>query len=636
MHCRHAGRTTPTGATGTAERLEVLVPSADVPGSGHECDRARSGNDARGSGQVSNVGSVERLAAVAATGLLDTGAEESFDRLARLACDLLEVPFAFVTVVDDTRSFWKSCIGVDATALADRQNSVADSFCQHVINSDEPLIVTDARLNEVTGNNPSIEKMGGVAWAGHPLRSTDGQVVGTFCIVDVVPRAWSARQQETLRVLAAAVESEIRLRTMLENAAGSSVALRREVEVREHLAALATALTAASSSTAVAAAMTEHGPAVMEAQFVTVGVVDFERRQLRLHVPDDLLSSVKSKYVTLPLDAPTPLTDAVRTGEAVFLADRAAHHPRYDHLVADATKVSLSATAAVPLRRSDGTIIGALGVGWAQDRSFSRANTATLTTVALIAAQTLERAQLGDVRAHLVRSLQELLLPAVPDIDGLRAVVRYIPATFGLGFGGDWYDIIDLGDSRAAVVVGDIVGHGIEAAAKMARVRAAIIALTHIYRDDLVRVCAEAEGILVDLDDPYIATVAIFVVNTRSGHVEYVSAGHLPAILLHLDGTHELLAGGRRALLGQGGHPPEVGTSVLRPGSTLVAYTDGLIEDRLTPLDQGIDRLVEVSRSALAHADLDVAMKEIIETMLRGRDLTDDIALVLVERAPTA
>ena len=72
----------------------------------------------------------ERLAAVRATGLLDTDAEEPFDRLAMLASTLLDAPLAFITVVDDSRSFWKSCIGVDASDLLARQNTVQESFCQ--------------------------------------------------------------------------------------------------------------------------------------------------------------------------------------------------------------------------------------------------------------------------------------------------------------------------------------------------------------------------------------------------------------------------------------------------------------------------------------------------------------------------
>lgn len=159
-----------------------------------------------------------RLAAVLRTELLDTGAEEPFDRLTRLATTLLGAPFAFVTVVDDKRSFWKSCIGVNSDDLADRQNTVQESFCQYVIDLDAELIVPDARADARTRDNPSIEAMGVAAWAGFPVRSPDGHVLGTFCAVDTVVRDWTPHDVETLRTLSLAAAGEIALRQAVQDA----------------------------------------------------------------------------------------------------------------------------------------------------------------------------------------------------------------------------------------------------------------------------------------------------------------------------------------------------------------------------------------------------------------------------------
>jgi hypothetical protein len=151
----------------------------------------------------------DRLAAVRRTGLLDTGPEEAFDRLARLAATLLGTPFAFVTIVDETRSFWKSCIGVAPTGLADRQNPVEQSFCQYVIGSGAELVVTDTTADERTRDNPSIELTGVRAWAGFPVRSPAGQVLGTFCAVDTVTRDWTPHDVDVLETLAHAASGEI-------------------------------------------------------------------------------------------------------------------------------------------------------------------------------------------------------------------------------------------------------------------------------------------------------------------------------------------------------------------------------------------------------------------------------------------
>lgn len=146
-----------------------------------------------------------RLNAVSRTGLIDSPREATFDELTALAADLLDAPFAFVTVVDDRRSFWKSAHGVlDGT----RANSVSDSFCQYVIELGDDLIVGDAEHHPTTATNPSIESMGIKAWAGCPV-VLDGQTLGTFCVVDQQTRVWTERDRQILHTLAASVNREI-------------------------------------------------------------------------------------------------------------------------------------------------------------------------------------------------------------------------------------------------------------------------------------------------------------------------------------------------------------------------------------------------------------------------------------------
>ncbi|MGI9017648.1 MAG: PP2C family protein-serine/threonine phosphatase [Euzebya sp.] len=170
-----------------------------------------------------------RLAAVRATGLLDSEPEEAFDRLARLAGMVLHAPLAFVTIVDESRSYWKSCIGVDEEAAKMRQNPVEDSFCQYVIGSGQPVITGDAASDPLTRDNPSIEAMGVAAWAGVPLRARDGQVLGTFCVVDTLVREWSQTDIEVLEALAAAASGEIALRASLESASRFAHTLQRSL-----------------------------------------------------------------------------------------------------------------------------------------------------------------------------------------------------------------------------------------------------------------------------------------------------------------------------------------------------------------------------------------------------------------------
>ncbi|MCU1361719.1 MAG: Serine phosphatase RsbU, regulator of sigma subunit, partial [Ilumatobacteraceae bacterium] len=164
-----------------------------------------------------------RLAAVAQTGLIESGLELVFDRLTQLAGAVLGTPWAFVTLVDDRRSFWKSCFGTGAITVADRQNRVEESFCQYVVATGEALLIDDARVDLRTKSNPSIASMGVIAWAGCPVRSASGEVLGTFCVVSDEVRHWTDDDAGVLETLAAAAASEIQLRTALQGATDTAV-----------------------------------------------------------------------------------------------------------------------------------------------------------------------------------------------------------------------------------------------------------------------------------------------------------------------------------------------------------------------------------------------------------------------------
>jgi sigma-B regulation protein RsbU (phosphoserine phosphatase) len=152
-----------------------------------------------------------RLQAVLASGLLDSEREPAFDDLTELAATVIGVPFAFATIVDNVRSFWKSAFGLPEGAP--HQNRVEESFCQYVVRSEGEFIVSDASVDERTRTNPSVKSMGVRAWAGVPLRGPAGEVLGSFCAVDTMPRDWSPQDLHVLRTLAASAAREVALRS---------------------------------------------------------------------------------------------------------------------------------------------------------------------------------------------------------------------------------------------------------------------------------------------------------------------------------------------------------------------------------------------------------------------------------------
>jgi GAF domain-containing protein len=152
-----------------------------------------------------------RLAELHRIGLLDTPATGAYDRLTRLAAKLLNTPVALVSLVDEDRQFFKSCVGLDERWSSDRQTPLSHSFCQHALESHEPLVIEDARVHPLVRDNPAIRDLGVVAYAGVPLVTASGHALGTLCVIDHKPRAWTRDQIDTLRDIAASVMTEVEL-----------------------------------------------------------------------------------------------------------------------------------------------------------------------------------------------------------------------------------------------------------------------------------------------------------------------------------------------------------------------------------------------------------------------------------------
>jgi GAF domain-containing protein len=154
----------------------------------------------------------DRLAALHGSGLLEVRNDPAFDRLTRLASRVLEAPIALVSLVDEDRQVFASCLGVSDDVAAAGGTPLSQSFCQHAVDAREPLVVGDARRHPILKTNEAIEKLGIIAYAGIPLIDPDGYALGTLCVADDHPRSWTAKDVEVLSDLAASVLTEIKLR----------------------------------------------------------------------------------------------------------------------------------------------------------------------------------------------------------------------------------------------------------------------------------------------------------------------------------------------------------------------------------------------------------------------------------------
>jgi two-component system cell cycle sensor histidine kinase/response regulator CckA len=164
----------------------------------------------------------DRLDALRHTALLDTPPEEGFDRLTRMAARLLGTPVALISLVAEDRQFFKSAIGLPEPWASRRGAPLSFSFCAQVVSTGEQLVVEDARKHPLLRHSTAIRELGWVAYAGVPLVTRDGQTVGSFSVVDKMPRLWSERDIALMKDLAASVVSEIELRR--------EISLRRQAE----------------------------------------------------------------------------------------------------------------------------------------------------------------------------------------------------------------------------------------------------------------------------------------------------------------------------------------------------------------------------------------------------------------------
>jgi GAF domain-containing protein len=162
----------------------------------------------------------KRLSALRRLGLLDTPPEEVFDRLTRLASTSLQTPIALLTLVDADRQFFKSAVGLPEPVATKRETPLSYSFCKHAVASGSPLVIGTVRDLPLVRDNLSIPEFGVVAYAGIPLLTTEGDALGTLCVIDTRPREWTQSEIELLEDLAAAAMTEIEQR--LTDTAGPS------------------------------------------------------------------------------------------------------------------------------------------------------------------------------------------------------------------------------------------------------------------------------------------------------------------------------------------------------------------------------------------------------------------------------
>jgi serine phosphatase RsbU (regulator of sigma subunit)/anti-sigma regulatory factor (Ser/Thr protein kinase) len=292
----------------------------------------------------------------------------------------------------------------------------------------------------------------------------------------------------------------------------------------------------------------------------------------------------------------------------------------------------VTALMGVPLL-VEGRVNGVIQVASTALRTFGREDQSLLQLVADRAALAVEHARLYARELGIVETLQRSLLPeSLPQVPGLLTAARYMPGGPGADVGGDWYDAISLDGGRLGIAMGDVVGHGIGAAALMGQLRNALRAYA-LDGNSPAQVVEKLDRLVQNLEAGRMATLVYMVIAPDLGSVEFSSAGHLPPLVLGPDGVARYLEGGRTLPLGvmPSAEYPQADAE-LEPGSTIVLYTDGLVEERGASIDRGLDALKQAVSGGPTEPD--ALCDHIVSTLLANRAPTDDIAVLTVRTVP--
>jgi serine phosphatase RsbU (regulator of sigma subunit)/anti-sigma regulatory factor (Ser/Thr protein kinase) len=457
-----------------------------------------------------------------------------------------------------------------------------------------------------------------------PLVS-DGEVLGVWALGFVRPVLLTDERQRL--ALLFGEQAAQALRRAYHNAA-DALARQRAEGRQEVVARLSQALTTAD----VAEALAEGATSTFGADRALVMLKDRDQPGwLSVAGQWNYPPAALDAWQSIPLSAPTPAAEVLRTGRPFFARTGAELEQRWPDLEPWWRQSGAASCAVIPLRFG-GDTEGILWLGFDAPTDLTVADRVAISGLAAEAGQALARARRFDLEREVAITLQRSLLDRrLPDHPLVEVAVRYQASTEGIEVGGDFYDIVARADGSLALVVGDVVGHGIQAAATMGQLRSATDALIRSGHGP-AQLLAQLDEITEALPDARLSTMACVIVEPGGESARYAVAGHPPPMVRLPDGTTSALNEARGTPLGVPGDGARTEASIaLASGTTLFLYTDGLVERRGETIDDGIARLAAAVERHLEYA-APATCDLVVSAAMEGEPQNDDIALVAASR----
>ncbi|MER5183394.1 SpoIIE family protein phosphatase [Streptomyces sp. NPDC002896] len=409
-------------------------------------------------------------------------------------------------------------------------------------------------------------------------------------------------------------------------------AVLRTTKTQQLTAALSEALTVED----VVGAVGDHLLTPFGATGLAIQTLEGDRLRVAGHA--GYSKSFLKTLVAAPVTQVSPTSDSLRTRTPIFIGSGDEYGRLYPHLGWRIGPSGMQAWAFLPLIAS-GRPIGCCIIAFLEPRELDEDERTLLAALSGLVAHALERARLYDAEHARTVELQRGLLPQVlPQLPGAITAVRYLPASEGLEVGGDWYDVIPLSGDRVALIIGDVMGHGLSEAATMGRLRTAVHTLAdlELTPDDLL---LQLNDLVARLGEDFYATFlyAVYDPATRTAH--FARSGHPPPALVRQGGQIDILDLPNNPPLGVGNPPFETAELELPEHSLLAFYTDGLVETHSRDIDTGISALTGALSDALADPLTDTETTPGLDRLCEGLTTTlttphgaEDDAVLLLAR----
>ena len=374
------------------------------------------------------------------------------------------------------------------------------------------------------------------------------------------------------------------------------------------------------------------------ARYGALGVLDDTREQLREFIAEGLSDTERAALAAVSLPRGRGLLGhLIRHPEPLRVEEIGSHPASYGFPPGHPPMHTLLGVAI----STRGTVYGNLYLSERYDgQPFDTGDENVVTALAALAGIAIGDARLREERRESAALFQHLLLPELPDLSPLQAAAVYRPAAEPSELGGDWYGAVWLPDDACAIVIGDVVGHDMQAAAEMSQTRSMLRALLFDRLTPPSSILSRLDRILATALEPAVTTCCLVRIEPRPADppqppawtLRWSCAGHPPPLLLEPGERPRFLYGEPGLPLGVDAREPRPDHAhPLPPGATVVLYTDGLIERPDRDLDASLDALVD-----LAAANLDLPLDEFVRALAdqHPSDGHDDIALLAV-RTPT-